>query len=89
KDELLKLWKNLVSNFVEFILTKNTEEKMSMRISKDDSIDVEFDEYFFAYTDHSTYHRGQLIDHYKFATGNEKAISSDHYDYLVEKYSKK
>ena len=88
KDQVLDLWKTTVSNFVDTVLSKNENEKVSMPVSKGKTVDVNFDENVFAYTDHSSYHRGQIITHYKLATGKKEAVGTDHYSYLMEKYNK-
>lgn len=87
KSELLQYWKNIVEKFVEAVNGMDINKKYTVKVSKEKLIDVTFEEYIFSYSDHSTYHRGQIIDHYKFVTGNQNAVATDYFGFLVKKYS--
>ena len=63
------------------------EEPVTFSISKDEKITVNALENLLMYTDHSTFHRGQLLSAIKYL--GKKGISSDYYYYLVDKNSKK
>lgn len=77
-EELLSYWKTWVLEFAKsiendnFPVPSNSPVKIS---SKSDHI--------FAYSDHSTYHRGQLVMLLNM-TGN-KAVNTDYFTFLMEK----
>ena len=45
---------------------------------------IEGQNFLLVYTDHSTYHRGQLVTTYKLITGKQ-SVSTDFYSYLTKK----
>lgn len=86
KDEIIKFWKKSDYDFAH-VVENMKEEPVTFSIGKDEKITVDALENLLIYTDHSTFHRGQLLSAIKYL-GN-KGISSDYYYYIVEKYSKK
>jgi uncharacterized damage-inducible protein DinB len=85
KDQknLLKSWD---SNVLKFITEIENDSSKSYTIKMDDESErkIEGQNLLLSYTDHSTYHRGQIISTFKFITGKE-AVSTDYYTYLTKK----
>lgn len=83
---LLERWKKSVIDYA--LKLKECKGAIDIPISKERIVEMDFDDVIFSYTDHSTYHRGQLITTYKIVTG-KNAINTDYWTYLEEvKYSK-
>jgi uncharacterized damage-inducible protein DinB len=82
KNALLKHWKQALKEFSETVENFG-EELINIPISKGKTAKIPGDVYLFAFTDHATYHRGQLITIYKVITG-KKAIATDYYDFLID-----
>ena len=83
QSELLEIWKNAVEKFITAI---ESDPSKSFTITMDDGSkqEVTGQNYLLAYTDHSTYHRGQMVTTFKVITGQE-AVSTDFYTYLTKK----
>ncbi len=86
KDEIIKLWKKSDDDFAH-VVKNMKEEPVTFSISKDEKITITAVENLLMYSDHSTFHRGQLLSAIKYL--GKKGISSDYYYYIVEKYKKK
>ena len=87
KDELISLWQESVSLLPETLAKRKFDDIVDFRIDKDTSIKISNFQEVFAYTDHATYHRGQIITTYKFLTGKE-AIGTDYYGFMVSQLKK-
>ena len=83
QKDLLTAWNTLVEKFIEAI---ESDPKKSYMLKMEDGTErkIEGQNYLLSYTDHSTYHRGQIITTFKVVTGKE-AISTDFYTYLTKK----
>ena len=83
QKDLLTTWNTRVEEFVEAI---ESDPKKSYMLKMEDGTErkIEGQNYLLSYTDHSTYHRGQIITTFKVVTGKE-AISTDFYTYLTKK----
>lgn len=81
KQDLLNHWKKAVKEFSKSLALPQ-EEFTKMSISKNETVQVPFIEYLYSYTDHATYHRGQLITTFKAIT-RQNAVPTDYYDFLV------
>lgn len=82
KQELLDYWKKVMKEFSRSV--ENFEEDfVDLPLSKGGSAKVSRDNYLFCYSDHATYHRGQLITTYKEVTGR-KAVATDYYIFLMD-----
>ena len=80
--ELIEYWKKWLNRYVKAIKT----DSFPMPSSSSAEIPSK-NEYIFSYSDHSTYHRGQLAFLINL-TGN-KAINTDYYSFLLEKHKQK
>jgi uncharacterized damage-inducible protein DinB len=80
KKALLNHWKNIINEFSETVETSE-EDFVDIPLSKGKSAKISSDEYLFCYSDHASYHRGQLITTYKVIT-RQKATATDYYDFL-------
>ena len=86
KRELLNHWKKVMKEFSKKV--KNSKEDfIDIPISKTETIKISKDEYLYCYSDHATYHRGQLITTYKAVT-EEDAVVTDYYDFLIDHLKK-
>jgi uncharacterized damage-inducible protein DinB len=86
KTGLLERWKKVITEFAQKL--KECKGKIEIRINKEQLVEMDFDDLIFSYTDHSTYHRGQLITTFKIVT-RKKAMNTDYWTYLEEvKYKK-
>lgn len=87
KDDIIKFWKTSDENFAD-VVDKITEDPVIFLIwHTDEKMTITAMENLLMFTDHSTYHRGQLMSALKYL--GKEGISSDYYYYLVEKNSKK
>jgi len=82
KQELLNHWGKVIKEFCKAV-ENSKEEFIDIPISKTETTKVSKDEYLFCYSDHATYHRGQLITTYKAITG-KNAVNTDYYDFLID-----
>lgn len=84
KMDIINFWKDSDERFA---IKVNGEFKgiVDMPVSEDKTINIGKDEMLFAYTDHSTFHRGQMLSLLKKYT--HKGISTDFYSYLMVKYA--
>ncbi|MDH5401201.1 MAG: hypothetical protein OEZ01_06640 [Candidatus Heimdallarchaeota archaeon] len=80
QSQLLTHWKEIIIRFEEILFTFPDTMKMPTPDMK--ILDVPAEVYIFSTTDHSTYHRGQIILLYKEITNNE-AVSTDHYSFIT------
>ncbi len=77
-SELLNYWKKWLNKFAEVI------DKDCFPIPSNTPIEIKSkNDYIFAYSDHSTYHRGQLVIFINLA--GEKAPNTDYFSFLMEK----
>ncbi|MFX0087674.1 MAG: DinB family protein [Candidatus Hodarchaeota archaeon] len=77
-SNLIDYWKKWLNKFAEII------DQDSFPIPRNFPIEIKSkDDYIFAYSDHSTYHRGQLVILINL-TG-EKALNTDYFTFLMEK----
>lgn len=84
KMEIIKFWKDSDERFAVKI-NGDFKGMVDMPLSKDKTINICKDEMLFAYTDHSTFHRGQMLSLLKKYT--HKGINTDFYSYLMIKFS--
>jgi uncharacterized damage-inducible protein DinB len=82
KQKLLDHWKNVMKEFAGAV-DKFNEEFVDIPLANGKTKKVSKGDYFLCYTDHATYHRGQLITTYKAMTG-QKAVATDYYDFLID-----
>lgn len=80
--ELLNHWKQVLGEFSD-ALENSGEGSVDIPLAKGRKARISGDAYLFAFTDHATYHRGQLITTYKAITG-QKAVATDYYDFLID-----
>lgn len=83
KNELLDFWKKAVGKFAEAV-DGFTEDPVEIQDANKGSIKVPRNKYLLLYTDHATYHRGQLITLFKTVTG-EEAVNTDYYEFLISR----
>ena len=86
KDEILESWKKIDEDFDKAVEENFTKEFGIMPVGPDDSVKVLTMEKLLSYTDHSTFHRGQLLSALKLL--GKKGVNSDYYYYICEKYNK-
>jgi uncharacterized damage-inducible protein DinB len=86
KQELLKHWQNIMKEFSEAV-QNSREDFIDIPLPEGGTVNVSRDEYLFCFSDHATYHRGQLITTYKAVT-RQKAAATDYYDFLLERLKK-
>ena len=80
--ELIEYWKKWLNKYVKALRTD------SFPMPSNSSVEIPSkNDYIFSYSDHSTYHRGQLAFLINL-TGN-KAINTDYYTFLLEKQKQK
>ncbi|MHA2105561.1 MAG: DinB family protein [Candidatus Hodarchaeales archaeon] len=84
KVELLDYWIKAVSDFTSKI-ESSIKDKADLMIEENKIVSIPYEEYLLSYTDHNTYHRGQLVTSYRILTGKEP-INTDYYTFLIEKY---
>jgi len=82
KQELLNHWKKAIKEFSEAV-TNSKEDKIDIPLSKSGTAKIPKDKYLFCFSDHATYHRGQLVTTYKAVTG-QNAVATDYYDFLID-----
>ena len=80
--ELLDTWKDQVEKFVTE-LDNNPSKSYTIKMDNDKERKIEGQNYLLSYTDHSTYHRGQIVTTFKLITGKD-AVSTDFYTYLTK-----
>lgn len=81
KAGLLNHWKQALKDFSE-ALENTGEDSIDIPLPNGKTTGISRESYIFAFTDHATYHRGQLITVYKAITG-KNAVASDYYDFLT------
>ena len=86
KPELLNHWKKVMKEFSKAV-ENSKEDLVDIPLSKTETTKVSKDEYLFCFSDHATYHRGQLITTYKAVT-EEDAVVTDYYDFLIDHLKK-
>lgn len=84
KEELLEFWKKNDVEFAEKIHSNNTG-MFEMPVSETKKAKTSREELIFTYTDHSTFHRGQILSLLR-EYGLE-GINTDYYSYLLAKYT--
>lgn len=82
KNELVDSWNKLVEKFVTET-EKNSSKSFTIKMDDGSKRKIKGQNYLLALTDHSTYHRGQLVTTFKIITGKE-AVSTDFYEYLTK-----
>jgi uncharacterized damage-inducible protein DinB len=82
KQELLDHWKNIIKEFSESV-QNSKEDFVDIPLLKGGTTNVSRDENLFCFSDHATYHRGQLITTYKAVT-KQNAVATDYYDFLID-----
>ena len=82
QQELLQEWKNLVEKFIVEI-ESDPDKSYTLKMDNGFSRIIKGQNYLLSYTDHSTYHRGQIVTTLKMITGME-AVSTDFYEYLTK-----
>lgn len=80
QQQLLDYWKSTVSQF-SAATAKLDLPDYKFPTSETETITVSKLDYVLAYTDHSTFHRGQLLTMYKLL--GKPGINSDYYTYVV------
>ena len=83
QPELLTAWNAVVEKFITEI-DGNITKSYPLKMDDGSERKIEGQNFLLSYTDHSTYHRGQIITTYKFITGKD-AVSTDYYTYLGKK----
>ncbi len=84
RGKLIEFWKKSDMRFADKI-NKNYEGTTELSISDDKNIKIGKDELYFAYTDHSTFHRGQMLSLIR--EYGKDGINTDFYSYMLVKYS--
>ena len=84
KDEILKEWRESDLEMAEKI-ENASDEDVTIPISESKSITISSEKNTLFYTDHSTFHRGQMLSSLKHL--GRDGISSDYFYYVVEKNS--
>ncbi|MHA2105756.1 MAG: DinB family protein [Candidatus Hodarchaeales archaeon] len=84
KKELLDYWIKAVSDFTSKV-ENSSKDKADFVVGENKNVSIPYEEYLLSYTDHNSYHRGQLVTFYKVLTGKE-AVNTDYYLFLMEKY---
>jgi uncharacterized damage-inducible protein DinB len=80
--DLIDYWKKWSSKFAKVI------EENNFPIPSNSPIEIRSnDDYIFAYSDHSTYHRGQLV--LLINLTGKKALNTDYFTFLIEKDKEK
>jgi uncharacterized damage-inducible protein DinB len=87
KDEILEVWKKSDENFAKAVEEHYGEEFGGMPLDFGVTITVPGLEKLVIYTDHATFHRGQLLSALKLL--GKEGISSDYFYYVCEKNNKK
>lgn len=87
KDEILETWKNSDINFAKAVEEHYGEEFGGGPIDYGVTMTMPGLEKLVAYTDHSTFHRGQLLSALRLL--GKQGISSDYYYYICEKNNTK
>ena len=85
KDALLKSWSDILVQAGKSLET-NSEKPMVLQTEDKKSKNVTGISKVLAFTDHSTYHRAQLITTFKLVTGRE-AVNVDYFTFLGTKAS--
>lgn len=80
--DLIEYWKKWLNRYVEAIKT----DSFPMPINSSAETPSKND-YLFAYSDHSTYHRGQLA--FLINLTGKKTLNTDYYTFLLEKQKEK
>jgi uncharacterized damage-inducible protein DinB len=83
QEELLIHWKEGRERFFAALKKEDPYKLIRIPFYQKKTLSIKNEEYFFAYTDHHTYHRGQFITIFKSVTGKE-AINTDFFTYLAE-----
>lgn len=82
KKELLSHWKNVMKEFSEAV-QNSREDFVDIPLPKGGTVKISREKYLLCYSDHATYHRGQLITTYKAIT-KKNAVATDYYDFLID-----
>ena len=82
KKSLLSHWKGILPEFAASV-DGLTDKPLDIPGPDGVQIKVSREEYLFCYTDHATYHRGQLITTYKAITG-KPVVNTDFYEFLFQ-----
>lgn len=85
KDEMLSVWSETLDLFVKKF-SEALSETTEVKDYEGKPFDVTREELTLTFTDHSTYHRGQIITTYKIVTAEENAVNTDFFTYLVERH---
>ncbi len=84
KDSLLSLWKEVDLQMADALKSVNpTMTRVIQTPSGDEQAEVPENLYFLSFTDHNTFHRGQLLSMLK--SLGRPGISSDFFYYLFER----
>ena len=86
KDDILEFWKTSDENFAKAVEKNANQEFGIMPVGPAKRITVNGLVKLLCWTDHSTFHRGQLLSAIKHL--GKKGISSDYYFYILEKNKK-
>ncbi|MHA2364820.1 MAG: DinB family protein [Candidatus Hodarchaeales archaeon] len=87
KTELLKKWNVLLSTLSDDIQTK-LPETISAPVTKELTVEMKKVDFLFLYTDHSTYHRGQLATLIRLYT-EQSVVNTDYFSFFMIKNTKK
>ena len=82
--ELFSHWKKIITEFNSELGKKDSNSLFKLSTGENKTKDIQEWMNVLLYTDHSTYHRGQLIVTYKLVTGNKDAVATDYYEFLVQ-----
>ena len=88
KNELLEYWGQILERLIILLMKISPKKELNIPTGQQSLTKAKYEELIFSFTDHSTYHRGQLITTFKIITGNE-AINTDYYTYLITQKSAK
>lgn len=80
RTELMEAWMDSLRRFMEE--SKKFEGVQTMQVSKDKSVELDRDNYLLMFTDHITYHRGQIVHAMKLL--GYPGVNTDYYSVLLE-----
>ena len=85
RSGLIDYWKDIITKFSNFIKS-NKKESYNLPVGPGKLASISALDWFLLFTDHSSYHRGQLITFLKIS-GN-KGVATDYLKYIIAKINK-
>lgn len=80
REELMNTWKSGTSKFAQAIIDYEKPDFI-FPVSKEKSLTLDKEDYFLLYTDHQTYHRGQIMTLLKYL-GSE-GVNTDYFTFMM------